>query len=84
MLNLNLPKSVIVDYNDLEIEEKIGAGGFGQVYRGRWHGTTVAIKRVYDVVDESMIAEFQKEVRAARLCRRVCVLGVGNAVRRCG
>ena len=33
-----------------------------QVFRGRWNGTEVAIKRVYDVVDESSLADFQKEV----------------------
>ena len=39
-------RSATLFHKEQEIDEKIGAGGFGQVYRGRWHGTTVAIKRI--------------------------------------
>uniref|UniRef100_A0A670JTD0 mitogen-activated protein kinase kinase kinase n=1 Tax=Podarcis muralis TaxID=64176 RepID=A0A670JTD0_PODMU len=34
------------DFRDLRLEEVIGVGGFGKVYRGSWKGELVAVKRV--------------------------------------
>uniref|UniRef100_A0A8C6X7Y9 mitogen-activated protein kinase kinase kinase n=1 Tax=Naja naja TaxID=35670 RepID=A0A8C6X7Y9_NAJNA len=34
------------DFRDLTLEEVIGVGGFGKVYRGSWRGQLVAVKRV--------------------------------------
>eukprot|EP01137_Pigoraptor_chileana_P037482 Opistho-2@34630 len=36
----------VIDYNDLSFEEVVGRGGFGEVSRGKFRGTTVAIKKV--------------------------------------
>jgi ABC-type phosphate transport system substrate-binding protein len=33
-------------YEDLTLEEQIGSGSFSEVYKGKWLGTSVAIKRM--------------------------------------
>jgi len=33
-----------INYKELTLEQKIGEGGFGEVYRAKWRGTTVAVK----------------------------------------
>lgn len=35
-----------VDFREIELEHKLGAGGFGQVYAARWRGDQVAVKMV--------------------------------------
>lgn len=53
-----------IDFNELDIKEVIGAGGFGKVYRGFYHGEEVAIKAARQgngediaTVQESVIQE---------------------------
>lgn len=43
-----------LDFNDLEFEKIIGKGAFGEVYKGTYFGTPVAIKRIFDDDDESL------------------------------
>ena len=33
-----------INFSELEFEQKIGEGGFGEVFRAKWRGTTVAVK----------------------------------------
>ena len=35
-----------VTMNDIEFDVVIGRGSFGDVYKGLWKGTTVALKRI--------------------------------------
>lgn len=40
-----------IDYHELVIEQLIGQGAFGQVFKGKWNGTPVAIKKLLPEVD---------------------------------
>lgn len=48
----NPPPSV--DYEELSIEELIGVGGFGKVYRGIWRSQEVAVKMARENVEEDI------------------------------
>ncbi|CAM9506885.1 unnamed protein product, partial [Scytosiphon promiscuus] len=58
--------SLGLPFDQLELTELIGGGGFGQVYRGVWRGTPVAIKVLDNVaqrdLDEDLAADFRAEV----------------------
>ncbi|KAH0787678.1 TKL family protein kinase [Histomonas meleagridis] len=54
-----------IDYDDLELKEVIGAGGFAEVYLGtrKSTGETVAIKKLHQQkFDKSMLEMFKSEV----------------------
>ncbi|KAG2489162.1 hypothetical protein HYH03_012388 [Edaphochlamys debaryana] len=55
--------SYIIPYEDLDVQDQIGGGGFSLVYRGFWKGTPVAIKKWFDPQQsEAMVQEFREEV----------------------
>jgi len=56
-----------IDYSSLDLNEVIGMGGFGKVYRGIWHGTEVAVKAVLPEPGDAAIATVESVRREARL-----------------
>jgi len=51
-----------LDYDELELIEKIGSGGFGVVYRAKLHGRDVAVKKLLDDdLSQEQFEEFQRE-----------------------
>ncbi|GBG71986.1 hypothetical protein CBR_g10925 [Chara braunii] len=62
------PEEWEIDYNQLHIHERVGVGGFAEVFRGTWQGTPVAVKRlVGDCARPAVVDQFRAEVRT--LCR---------------
>jgi predicted Ser/Thr protein kinase len=53
---------------EIEINELIGSGKFGQVYSGNWKGTKVALKLLTDFGSqtENMLHEFLSEISVLR------------------
>ncbi|CAK7349609.1 unnamed protein product [Dovyalis caffra] len=51
-----------IPWEEIAVGERIGLGSYGEVYRGDWHGTEVAVKRFLDqdITGESL-AEFRSE-----------------------
>jgi hypothetical protein len=41
-----VPSSMMVDWNDVQVLEKIGSGAFGDIFKCRWRGTLVAAKTI--------------------------------------
>ena len=60
-----------VKYEDIDVGQKIGSGGFGAVYRGRWRGTDVAIKKLFK---SDLNEEFAQEVSLMCKLRHPCVI----------
>ena len=55
-----------ISINDLIFGRKIGTGSFGKVYKAKWHGTNVAVKKTHDVSTHATVKEFAAEIRLMR------------------
>jgi LIM domain kinase 1 len=55
-----------IDYRDLENVVQIGGGNFGQVSKGTYFGTEVAIKQLLDVDDKDMHKYIEREMATLR------------------
>nr|XP_014349149.1 PREDICTED: mitogen-activated protein kinase kinase kinase 11 [Latimeria chalumnae] len=56
-----------LDFCELTLEEVIGVGGFGKVYRGAWRGELVAVKAARQDPDEDISVTAQNVQQEARL-----------------
>uniref|UniRef100_A0A3Q3D8E1 Mitogen-activated protein kinase kinase kinase n=1 Tax=Hippocampus comes TaxID=109280 RepID=A0A3Q3D8E1_HIPCM len=56
-----------VDFSELLLEEVIGAGGFGKVYKGIWQGEEVAVKAARQDPDEDISVTAESVRQEARL-----------------
>ncbi|KAI4326269.1 hypothetical protein MLD38_031598 [Melastoma candidum] len=70
-------------WDEISLGERIGLGSYGEVYRGDWHGTEVAVKRFLeqDISGESL-EEFISEVRIMKKLRHPNVVLFMGAVTR--
>ncbi|KAG8379366.1 hypothetical protein BUALT_Bualt07G0081100 [Buddleja alternifolia] len=72
-----------IPWEDITLGERIGLGSYGEVYRGDWHGTEVAVKKFLDqdLTGESL-EEFKSEVRIMKRVRHPNVVLFMGAVTR--
>jgi len=56
-----------IEFDDIDLKEIIGVGGFGKVYRGLWHGEEVAVKAACHEAGETMSAAIEKVRQEAKL-----------------
>jgi predicted Ser/Thr protein kinase len=60
-----------IDYDELEIGDILGSGGFGEVYRAMWKGTEVAVKvMASEKATKEMERNFKDEVHTHLAGRR--------------
>lgn len=56
-----------IDFGELQLEEVIGIGGFGKVYRGMWQGEEVAVKAARQDADQPIGAMVENVRQEAKL-----------------
>ncbi|XBH64437.1 probable serine/threonine-protein kinase SIS8 [Aegilops tauschii subsp. strangulata] len=68
---------------EIAIGERIGLGSFGEVYRGEWHGTEVAVKKfLQQDISSDALDEFKAEVRIMKRLRHPNVVLFMGAITR--
>ncbi|XP_050899067.1 probable serine/threonine-protein kinase SIS8 isoform X2 [Lathyrus oleraceus] len=72
-----------IPWEEISMGERIGLGSYGEVYRGEWHGTEVAVKKflLQDISGESL-EEFKSEVQIMRRLRHPNVVLFMGAITR--
>ncbi|GMH39148.1 hypothetical protein BSKO_07046 [Bryopsis sp. KO-2023] len=74
-LFFNLDHDAYIDDSEIELQTRIGVGSFGEVFKGVWRGTDVAVKRFMETdITKEMLKEFQAEVRIMMRLRHPNVL----------
>ena len=56
-----------ISFSELEVEEVIGVGGFGKVYRGRYRHAEVAVKAARRDVNEGLDVIKERVLQEGRL-----------------
>ncbi|CAN7098789.1 unnamed protein product [Brassica rapa subsp. narinosa] len=70
-------------WEEITVAERIGLGSYGEVYRGDWHGTAVAVKKFIDQdITGEALEEFRSEVRMMRRLRHPNIVLFMGAVTR--
>jgi hypothetical protein len=53
----------IIDFGEIQVGKQVGLGSYGVVYRGKWKGVDVAVKRfIKQKLDERRMLEFRAEM----------------------
>ncbi|KAE9412412.1 hypothetical protein Angca_007991, partial [Angiostrongylus cantonensis] len=53
----------IINYNEIQMGPQVGTGSYGIVYRGKWKGVDVAVKRIIkQKLDERNMLDFRAEM----------------------
>lgn len=72
-----------IPWDEIALGERIGLGSYGEVYRGDWHGTEVAVKKFLDQdISGESLDEFKSEVRIMKRLRHPNVVLFMGAVTR--
>ncbi|CAO2040709.1 unnamed protein product [Urochloa humidicola] len=72
-----------IQWEEIAMGERIGLGSFGEVYRGEWHGTEVAVKKfLQQDLSGDALEEFRTEVRIMKRLRHPNVVLFMGAITR--
>lgn len=60
---------------EVQLGEILNQGGFSVVHKGSWHGTKVAVKKLFDPnISHELLAEFDNEVQKLEMLRHPNIL----------
>lgn len=53
----------VINYDDIGLQEQIGVGSYGAVFKGKWKGMVVAVKKFLNQkIDERRLLELRTEM----------------------
>eukprot|EP00898_Chlorokybus_atmophyticus_P007612 jgi/Chlat1/7852/Chrsp66S07298 len=72
-----------IEYADIQLGARVGTGSFGEVYRGVWRGTEVAVKLLLEQnITQEVLEDFRQEITMlSRLRHPNVILFLGACVR---
>lgn len=70
--SLDGPHPLEISFQELQLDEIIGVGGFGKVYKGLWQGEEVAVKAARQDPDEDITVTAENVRQEARLFAMLC------------
>lgn len=77
-----VPGVMEIAYEELEMDDQIGQGGFSVIKKGQWRSTDVAIKIIFDpVITEELLFEVRNEVQMLSILRHpkiVMLMGMSS------
>jgi len=76
-LNESQQREWVINRNDIQmLEQELGRGAWGCVYRGKFHGCDVAVKQMHEnlITSDYTRHAFEREVGMASRCRHPCLL----------
>jgi len=77
-----VPGVMEIEYDELDLGDQIGQGGFSVIKQGVWRSTDVAIKIIFDpVITEDLLAEVRNEVQMLSILRHpkiVMLMGMSS------
>ena len=71
------PPDWVINRSEIQLNrnQQLGRGAWGEVFRGRFRGCDVAVKQMYsDILSDHTIRLFQREAHIASKCRHPCLL----------
>ncbi len=74
----------IIDFSEIQLGKQVGLGSYGVVYRGKWKGVDIAVKRfIKQKLDERSMLEFRAEMAfLSELHHPNIVLFIGACVKK--
>ncbi len=74
----------IIEYSEIQLGKQIGLGSYGVVFRGKWKGVDISVKRfIKQKLDERSLLEFRAEMAfLAELHHPNIVLFIGACVKK--
>eukprot|EP01094_Clydonella_sp_ATCC50884_P018705 TRINITY_DN3506_c0_g1_i3.p1 TRINITY_DN3506_c0_g1~~TRINITY_DN3506_c0_g1_i3.p1 ORF type:complete len:405 (+),score=58.43 TRINITY_DN3506_c0_g1_i3:460-1674(+) len=58
-----------ISMDSVSLLKRVGAGGFGDVWKGTWNGSVVAVKKMHQLATEESLLEFSREASLLSVLR---------------
>ena len=64
----NLEGEYKIEHEDLRLGKRVGVGGAGEVFKGTWKGSIVAVKKIFKMITKEERKSILKELEIMKVC----------------